>query len=381
MLMRMIPGAGRCALALAACVLAACAGGPPLDRKVGFAAEDLLDPALLGADTVAVAPVELVAVNDDMRAFLDQHVPEDAGDQRKVELILGAILEDGLHLSYNNFKTYSAEEAFYSREGNCLSFTNLFVALAREAGVDVHFQEVAIPPSWAQQDETWFYNLHINAVVDIPGTRQVVDFSLEEYSNRYRRWALSDQAVLARYHNNMGVHWMNQDDHARSFQHFRQALLLDASLGFVWTNLGTLFRRAGDLPRAEAAYLIAVQEDEEPAAISNLARFYQQLDEPELAAYYLNRVQIFRRKNPYYLQHLAEEAYARADYDDAATLLRTAIRRNGEEHEFHRLLGLVHTRTHNLDAAERSFRRAASLVEGEEQGRYNHKLELLAGQH
>lgn len=372
----------RALFALLSPLLFACATQPPVERGVAVSEAQLLDGGRLGVETgQRLEPVSLLAVNEDMRAFLREHVPGDAGSLRKVELILEAILQDGLQLSYNNFKTYTAQEAFYSREGNCMSFTSLFVALAREAGIDVVFQEVEVPPTWSEQGESWLYNLHINAVVDIPGGQQVVDFSLENYSSEYRRWPLGDAEALARYHSNMGVHWMSEGDTRQAFLHLKRSLELSDQWGFVWSNLGTLYRRGGDLEAAEAAYLKAVALDNEPSANSNLARLYRQLEQPELAAYYKNRVQMFRRKNPYYLFHLAEEAYARADYGEAATLLRTAIRRDDKEHQFHNLLGLVYTRSGDLGAARRSFGRALALAQGQEKERYNHKLELLAGVH
>ena len=32
--------------------------------------------------------------------------------------------------------------------GNCLSFSSMFVAMAREADLTAYFQEVYIPPNW-----------------------------------------------------------------------------------------------------------------------------------------------------------------------------------------------------------------------------------------
>ena len=44
--------------------------------------------------------------------------------------------------------TRTASETFRARRGNCLSFSNMFVAMARDVGLDVQFQEVEIPPDW-----------------------------------------------------------------------------------------------------------------------------------------------------------------------------------------------------------------------------------------
>lgn len=325
------------------------------------------------------ATVPLIAVNDDMRAFLRANVPDNVSKQRKVELILQAILTDGLHLNYNNFKTYTAEEAFYAREGNCLSFTNLFVALAREAGVNAWYQEVAVPPTWSSQGDTWLYNLHINAVVKLPGAEQVIDFNIDAYDTELQRRKLSDTEVLARYHSNMGVHWMSERDHARAFQHFREAIALRPNTAYFWTNLGTLYRRVDAAPLAEAAFLRAIDIADEPTAMSNLARLYRAAGRLSLAQQYEARVQLYRRKNPYYLFYLAEEAYAAAEYSQAQRLLTQAIRKHQGEHEFYRLLGLSQLQLGELEQAKRSFRRARRIAESDDRERYSSKLRMLAG--
>ena len=340
----------------------------------------LLDGSVLGIqDEPPMGEVNILAVNSDMRTFLEAHVPENLGSRRKVELILAAILDDGLRLDYNLFRTHTAEEAFYSRDGNCLSFTNLFVALARETGVSARYQEVEVPPTWEAQGDTWLFNKHVNAVVDLPGGRISVDFALDAYDSEYRRKILEDEEVAARYHNNMGVHWMSEGDYPRSFQHFRQALKLAPDTGYFWTNLGTLYRRAEHFGAAEAAFLAALDVSRDPAAMSNLARLYRSRGSLQLAEFYESRVQLFRRKNPYYLFHLAEEAYAAANYEGAVSNARAAIRLQKGEHRYHRLLGLAYTRLGELEKAGEEFHQAATLAaDADQRETYNRKLEMLA---
>jgi len=365
----------------AAALLSACAAQPPVERAVAVAQGELLSGARLGVAATARPPTAaLTAVNDEMRVFLRQHVPSGLGPTQTIERILQAILDDGLQLRYDNFRTLTAQEAFYSREGNCMSFTNLFIALAREAGVKVHYQEVEIPPSWTAEGDTWRYNLHINALVKLPGAEQVVDFNLGDYDPELHRRVLSDEEALVRYHNNMGVHWMTEGERQRAFLHFREALSLRPRTAHVWTNLGTLYRRAGDLAAAESSYLRAVDLADDAAANSNLARLYAQLGEQALSDWYRNRVQLFRQQNPYYLLHLAQGAYATGDYPAAQRLLQRAIRKQPDEHEFYRLLGLTDLQQGDLRAAADHFAAALAHADAEAGARYRHKLELLAGQ-
>lgn len=363
-------------------LLAACAaqspGPTPLAAKVSKA--ELLDGSIVGLEPDDVLePTNILAINDDMRTFLDAHVPENAHSKHKVQLILAAILDDGLRLDYNLFRTHTAEEAFYSRDGNCMSFTNLFVALARATGVSASYQEVEVPPTWEARGDTWLYNKHLNAVVDLPGGRMMVDFALESYNDEYRRTQLGDDEAQARYHNNMGVHWMSEGDLPLAFKHFRRALEIAPDTGYFWTNLGTLYRRAGRPDAAEAAFLAALDVSRDPAAMSNLARLYRANGSEDLARWYEDKVQLFRRKNPYYLFHLSEEAYAAGDFERAAREARRAIRLHKGVHEFHHMLGLAHVQLGELEQAEQEFALAATLAaDAKQRASYNRKLELLA---
>jgi Flp pilus assembly protein TadD len=369
--------------AILAIGLIACAAQPPVQRNAAFTKQELLDGAVFGlSPEEQLPPVEMTAVNDDMRAFLKEHVPDHYGDRRKVELILRAILGDGLKLDYNNFKTYTAQETFYAGEGNCMSFTNLFIALAREAGVRVYYQEVDLPPSWSEQGGTFLYNLHINALVKLQGEAgyQVVDFEMESFESKYERRRVPDRVAQSHYHNNMGVYFMNEGDKTTAFQHFREGLRLRPNTGYVWSNLGTLYRRAGHTQEAETAYLAAIDIDSERSALSNLSRLYSSTGEDELAAYYAARVKLYRRENPYYQFYLAEQAYAGENYTQAETLLLAAIKRRKDEHRFYQLLGLTYLQMGDADEAQKRIRQAYEITDSPKQREfYNHKLQLLAG--
>lgn len=379
--MRIFQFPARLAALGSALVLAACGGSgfiAPDQPPMVYSPEQLLDGSLL-TETPQDPQVELLAVNDDMRAFLAEHVPEGGNKKQKVEKILGAILDDGLRLDYNLFYTLTAEEAFYTREGNCMSFTNLFVALAREAGISTRFQEVEVPPTWESRNESWLFNKHLNAVVDLPGGSMMVDFALGEFDTDYDRHLLDDEEVLARYHNNMGVHLMMDGELEPAFPHFRKAIELAPDTGYVWTNLGSLYRRMDNEAAAEGAYLEAIQIARDPAAMSNLARLYRARGREDLATWYEGKVELFRLNNPYYLHQLAREAFDAGQYELAVSHSRSALRRDGDKHEMYSLLGMSYVKLGDYDAASEAFRSAAARAgDAEQKAGYSKKIEMLA---
>ncbi len=322
----------------------------------------------------------LLTLTDEMRAFVRQHTATAITERQKMRAILNAILKEGsINLQYNLVKTYSARGAYEAREGNCLSFTNLFVALAREAGLNVHYQRVDIPPTWDEVGGAYIYNLHINAVVDMaPLGRTAVDFDVASFSKQYHMWEVSDQHAEAQFHNNMGVHMLDTKELPQAFLHFRQAIEISPDIGYFWTNLGTLYRRAGHEVHSENAFLKAIEVASDPSAMSNLAQLYRHQGKSERALYYNNQVKVYHSKNPYYQYHLAEKAYAGDKFEEVKKLLKEAIRLRKDDHRFYRLLALAQLQTGDITAARENFQQAAnSATATVDRVKYSHKYDAL----
>jgi Flp pilus assembly protein TadD len=370
-------------LSLALLVTACASQNPYAHRSVVEEHRDILRGAAffpVDEPLPELEPAQLLAVTDEMRAFLDEHIPvKTVSDEIKTDRILKGLLDDGLHIQYNNLKTYTAAETFREREGNCLSFTTLFIALAREAGVVVSYQEVEVPPSWSAVGDTHYFSLHINVLVDLRRKQKIVDFDVQSRSDKLLGTIIGDDTAAAQYDNNMAVFYLTNGDLPRAFQYSRRAILERPNTGYFWANLGTILRRAGEPDQAERAYLAAIDLSREPTALSNLARLYRRQGNYQQAEVYALRAEQSRSHNPYYLYELAEVAYEKGDFAQANELLRSAIKKRRDEPEFHRLYGLTWAQLNRPDKAEHSFELAVRhATDPQRASLYEHKLRLLA---
>ena len=373
----------RLAVLCALLCIAACASRLPENVEIPYAPGELLPeraPFHKPGDIVNLPQTDPLALDADMEAFLEDVKARSGSPRVLLNNILRGLLQDDTVIEYDSFKTYTAQEAFHARKGNCLAFTNLFVALARAGGLDVEFQEVEIPHNWERQDETWVYNRHISAYVDldIEGA-YYIDFNLnpsdvEIYDTR----RISDRAALAQYHNNMGVYWILSERYDLAFLHLRRAIRLSGSETWFWTNLGVLYSRVNDERRAEAAWLHALELGSDHSAESNLARYYRRIGNDELADLFQERVRRFRLKNPYYRYELAESAYYAGDYETSISELKAALRITRSEEGFYRLLGLNYVKTGQKEKAREAFANAETLAGSNAAQRiYSEKQKIL----
>lgn len=370
----------------AAVALAAvgCAGGGMGPERPSLAPEELLvGTALAGISEAApeLADTEVLAVSPEMEAFLAAHVHRRAGPQVRLQELIDAIIDaDGFGLHFDD-RTRTAAATFRERRGNCLSFSNLFVALAREVGLDASFQEVELPPDWSLDQDVFVLNRHVNVHLDLGELGEhVVDFNIDDFRSSYDTRIISDARARAHFFNNRGVEHLQAGATGAALAAFRTALEEgDRSFSPAWTNLGTLYLRTGHPVHAEACYRQALEADRgDTVAMSNLVRLYERQGRHELAADYRRVVTRHRNRNPYYRYQLASEAFEKAEYRAAIGHLRYAIRREDGVDRFYHLLALCYLAIGDEGRARRALARAEEVADSEAaRARDSQKIERL----
>jgi tetratricopeptide (TPR) repeat protein len=353
------------------------------------ATDELLSGELLFGEVVDVADIRadgILALDDEMRDYVASRVGSDPQARSRLRKLVGAMIDDGfLTLEYNPNLTHSAIETFHSRQGNCLSFSLLFAALAREADLDTTFQMVDIPPSFSSDGEIVLLNNHIN--VRVTGVRRdinfagdyVVDFNTAEYNGNYDTREVDDNYAIALYFSNLGIESMQAGRRKDAFRYLKKGIATNPDIAGLWVNLGVLYSRQEHYDTAVQAYQQALSiQASNKSALVNLAAALGKLGREEEAAEYLGKVRYYRDRHPYYHYHRAQTAYREDRLEDAMIHLAEAIRLKEDEHQFYFLRGLIHEQMQEYELAARDYRKArdtaekAQLVSG-----YDRKLEAL----
>ncbi|HVJ29711.1 MAG TPA: tetratricopeptide repeat protein [Gammaproteobacteria bacterium] len=345
---------------------AAAATRQPAFDETELASGTVLTLAPPDAPIVVPTADETFALDAEMEAFVAplKGIRE---PRQRMQALIAALEERGMFSLEYAEVTRTAPGTFHDRQGNCLSFTMLFVTLARAVGLPANYQSVVVPPTWSNDGQVVVAN-HVNtAVITGRGEETVVDFNIRPYQSDHRSRRVNDSYALALFYTNLGAEAMLRNDHAAALVFLREAARVRPDIAGVWVNLGVLYARHGHYEHAEAAYLRALDVDnDEPSAMSNLSLVYQALGEPELAAEYLKRVQGYRERNPYYHFASATKAYEEQQFEIALASVRKALRLKPDDGEFYELRGQVETALGKSRDATESFERARVYAEAEQ---------------
>jgi len=326
------------------------------------------------------SPTEVLAVPPALSALLQQRViaPGHDREQRLHRLAEMIFDRDGMALQYDADATYTVAETWHYRRANCLSFTLLFVSLARAAGIEAHVQEVAQVVSWYQEAGVLYSVGHVNAGVAFDRRRGTIDLDRNVLYDREGPRPISDARALAHFYNNRGAARMAGGDPADARRWFAAALAQARDFTAALNNLGVLETREGNLSRARAQYEQALgHAPRDAATLSNASSLLLKLGQSREAARLQARLASVRQGDPLFHFMLGTQAERAGDAKRAIRHYRNAVRLYDSAHPFHFALARAYLMAGQLERASAELTRAQALGGATQQSRYQQKLDSL----
>ncbi len=347
-------------------VAAICLGGcTSIDLETGFLLDEDIHRQILDQASDSYPEIDTLYISDEIKQLVDGHLNRRDNDRTKVNKLQEILYdEEFLNIQYSDEQTHTAVEVYLAREGNCLSVMNLYVAMARYAGLEASFQTVNVQPNWDRRGSLLVLSQHINATGKLAiNSYYVVDFTPEIALQQLTARTVTDLDARALYFNNLGAEALIGERADEALVYFKNALFLDPELSIAWNNIGTTYNRLGNPTFAEYSYEMAFNTDNTNAtSINNLAKFYRGTGNIRLAREYEFAIQRFNNRNPYY--HYAQgavEMQAR-DYEAARLSFRRALRLKELEPDFYIALASVYVALGDREEAQKMRDSAENLL-------------------
>jgi tetratricopeptide (TPR) repeat protein len=369
-----------CAATLASgLLLGGCTSTPHETLQSSYDAQLLSGQPLFGEeiDVSEFSSYDILAIDQKMKTMVSEKVNPHHLNLARIKRLLSELDKEGYFQgTYRIAETRTAQDTFYARSGNCLSYTNMFIALAREAGLNAHYQIVQVPPTWDAESGYLIRNNHVNVVVrDIRSQRFnrvdfTVDFNSLQPAAEYDRRVITDRYAESLFYANLFVDEYVAGNHRAAFVRLKQAIIAAPENPDLWVNLGAFYNthNRADLALKAFQMSLKIEPDNKPAW-SGLERSYTALGEMDLAGLYGDKVRSYRVKNPYYHYALAQAAYRTQDYSLALESIDRAIDLNSRDGRFHYLKALSYSQMGDEKSYQKYLRKARDRLAREQANR------------
>ena len=281
-----------------------------------------------------VVPFE---IDDEIRQVAQDITQNIYDDRAKARAIINKIIDlTGLSIAYDWLSNKTAREVFREGRGNCLAYSNLFVGMAREVGLEAVYVDVTMIERISREAEVIVNNGHITAGYKQGGRVVIVDFTRTPEREYIGYKVIDDLEAIANYYNNQGFLYgyfietegqeMGFDPAAKEIEMYELALEILPTFHRARNNLGVALKRRGRIEEAIEQYKMAIELDPNFAdAHSNLGAAYYALGRNEDAVREFELATKNAGSNAYFFHHLGVVHYQLKQYDEAIEQFKKAI--------------------------------------------------------
>jgi Flp pilus assembly protein TadD len=330
-------------------------------------------------------------INDEIRELAHKSVENVRTDSERTRAIVNAIISrTGMSISYDWLSNKTAQQVFYEGRGNCLAYTNLFIGMAREVGIDAVYVDVTTIERVSKEAEVIVNNGHITAGVRSGPDIVMIDFTRTPEREYVGAKVIDDFEAIANYYNNQGFLYgyyaetagdqgENFDPSTAELEMYQMALKVRPDFGRARNNLGVALRRRGKVDEAIEQYKLALQKDPKfSEARSNLGAAYYSMGRTEDAIREFEAAAKLGGSNAYYYHHLGIIQFQQGNYDEAMKQFKKAISRDSTLADSRFYLGETYLKLGDRTKAIEAYRKTLEVDPNYLSARA--KLDLLTSQ-
>ena len=324
------------------------------------------DPAL-----VTVSRQELFRLDPALLDRIRSTDPQRLTTPHRLKYLMALIFgEDRQRFGYAAGHSTTASETWQRQRGDCLSLTVLTYSVARAMDMTAQMQEVRAPALFDRRGQFDVVNQHVNVVfhrahrdlMDAEARDVVVDFDPDFASPRPGR-ALDEDAVVARYYNNIATEHLARGERALAYAHFKAAIQADPGYAASYGNLAVLYREAGLAGPAEQLLHRAVAlADPADVPLHSLHSLLIEQGRTQEAQRYAGMLQAVRERDPYHWIGLGLKHMTDGEFRQAIGALERARDLAGGFDEVHRYLVVAYLRAGEPAKAREELALLASLT-------------------
>ncbi len=312
-------------------------------------------------------------INDEIRALAHRVTRDIQSDTQRTRAIVNAIIDHTrLSISYDWLSNKTAVEVFEEGQGNCLAYTNLFVGMAREIGLDAVYVDVVTLERVSKEADVIVNNGHVTGGVILGPDTRVIDFTRTPEREYIGYKIIDDLEAMANYYNNQGFlygYFSDRETVDPSFnpqeaelKMYKMALEIDPKFPRALNNLGVAYKRRGRVNDAIEQYMLALEADPKFAdARSNLGSAYYSMGRVEDAIHQFELATKTSKSNAYLHHHLGVIEFQQGNYEKAIRHFKKALSKESKLADARYYMGEARLALGQKDEALKEYERTLKI--------------------
>lgn len=344
-------------------------------------------PAVLLVATALSGQEDPLAASPEFQAWARRASMHFPSTKQKLQGLLDAVFQPvseggmGLGMVYDNSRTRTVEEVWKERRANCLSLTAFFVAACKASGIEAKYAEPINTNRWKRSGNLVRLERHVVTLIPMPPLDDAVADFLPQLRRRmgsYLVTILSEARFRALFYSNRAVEMLDQGLKDQALAQAKLAVSTDPTSSMGWNTQGVVQQALGNGSESEACYRRAIAlEPRDGTPVGNMEQLCRSQGRFEEALRFRILGSELRKKDPYYHAFLAEEAMEMGNWDEAQKEIKSALRIQQYEPEFHLTQAKIHIQRGHVESAVKSLQEARRWAVPEERGRFDTKLAAI----
>jgi tetratricopeptide (TPR) repeat protein len=226
-------------------------------------------------------------------------------------------------------RSLTATEAFNSRSGDCMAYTNLYMALARSLRIPTFFVHISEAQNYFEREGLYFVSSHMAVGCQIQYFTVIVDFTEQksEYSLAIYD-AVDDATAAALFYNNVAVDHLMAGDVDYAEKLLRYLLKTLPHLKEAQNNLGVVLMRQGKFLEALAVLQEGLQSFPEYQPLyTNAIQAAKGSGNPDLAKQFATQGQSISQRDPFFIFNKGLDRFEAKDYAGALVEFQRVLSR------------------------------------------------------
>ncbi len=301
-------------------------------------------------------------IDDSIKREIEKNMAFEEPPHLRFRQILRYLYANGfLNFDYDINSTTNAQETFEKKRGNCLSYTGLFVALARYMNVPVNFAYLSEIVDFEEKEGSYVVSSHIAAEFNDKQKTILVDFNRQrENFKLYER--IDDKTAYCLFYNNIAVSKITEGKLEEAEKILNFLLEIKPFQKEILNNKGVLLIKKGKYEEALYFYknmvvsgIVYQPSLSNGLLVANILKRNNDIEE------FTKELKEFSEKDPLLLYQQAVDLAREQNFKGAIAELKKAIAEQPRNAFLQATLAVFYFKNGELQKAKKAFQRAKKI--------------------